>query len=338
MSSPRRSPNGKMKIATANGVKRGTAEWNRKFASKKIYTANGKKRGSLEYQSQFSKKFEIEEKFKTKEELLADPNICERVKKLIRKSSSIAQRTPEWFRMRRDKLTGSAIAACIGTCKYTTRDQLMLNKLGLGKKFQGNQATLRGQQLEPHAAVAYQKKSGNRLIEYDLGLLEHDDHDEIAASPDGVTTTGILIEIKCPLRRKIIPGVVPLHYVAQIQVLMEIMNLEKAHFVDFKPKSMYGDEVCEITLLKRDRAWFSNYFPTMREFVHEMRANRTNGFIERYHRQHRVLDIGMGPKPKEKKDPDMNVFNFIGTIKARPKKKKLTMKAENKDDVPFGFI
>ena len=307
----------------------------------RIMTANGRKRGSLEWQQLYAKKFEIKEEFKTKEELLRDPAITERVKKLIRRSSTIAQRTPEWFRMRRDRLTGSAMAAALGECPYTSRKKLMLNKLGLGKKFIGNQATLRGQQLEPHAALAYQKKTGNRLIEYDLGLLCHekDEYECIAASPDGVTTKGILIEIKCPLRRKIVPGKVPKHYVPQIQALLEIMDLEVGHFVDYRPKGLLP-EVCEITAVKRDREWFRLSFPIMRAFVTEMRANRTNGFIEDYKRKVRKIDLGPGFRQDENEKP-ASLFQFVGEVARVPKyvKPKATLKAKRMEPTEsFGFI
>lgn len=52
----------------------------------------------------------------------------------------------------------------------------------------------------------------------DVGLLIHEQHSWLGASPDGVTSCGRLMEIKCPYKRKPIPYEVPHHYWPQIQV------------------------------------------------------------------------------------------------------------------------
>jgi len=279
----------------------------------RVITANGRDRNSMELQKEFNIQFAIDESRIPRAKLLLDPAICPRVKSLLRRMSGVEQRTPEWFRQRSEKLTGSAIASAIGLCPYRSRDKLMKEKLGLVPRFSGNAASLRGQQLEHHALVAYQKKTGNRAIEIDLGLLDHEEHDEIAASPDGVTTNGILLEIKCPLRRRIVQGVIPKHYIPQLQTLMEIMNLDRAHFIDFKPKSIVAPEICAVTELKRDRRWFAKYFPIMRAFVHEMRRKRKNGFVASEKKKKKVVYLDLGLK-----DDSKDEFGFIGEAEREP--------------------
>jgi putative phage-type endonuclease len=264
-----------------------------------LKTANGLDPYSKEYQMLFDDLWAIEEDFIERDELLKQ-EMDPRVRKLLLRTSCVAQRTPEWFRQRAGKLTGSVIAAAIGQDKYKSRAKLMREKLGEEPRFEGNVCTQRGIQLEPHAAVAYQRKTGLKLIPFDLGLMPHLQHDEIAGSCDGVTFCGILIEIKCPWRRPIIEGKVPSNYLPQIQSLLEIHELEMAHFVDYRPAENGLPELCAVTEVKRDRAWFKRNFPLMRSFVHEMRAKL------KYKKENppRVLQLdiwGNEPKPKPKR-------------------------------------
>ena len=39
------------------------------------------------------------------------------------------QRSPEWYEMRKEKLTASSIASAIGKCHFTTREELILSKI-----------------------------------------------------------------------------------------------------------------------------------------------------------------------------------------------------------------
>ena len=39
------------------------------------------------------------------------------------------QRSPEWYEMRKEKLTASSLASAIGKCHFTTREELLLSKI-----------------------------------------------------------------------------------------------------------------------------------------------------------------------------------------------------------------
>ena len=39
------------------------------------------------------------------------------------------QRSPEWYEMRKDKLTASSLASAIGHCHFQSRDELILSKI-----------------------------------------------------------------------------------------------------------------------------------------------------------------------------------------------------------------
>ena len=52
-----------------------------------------------------------------------------------------AQRTEEWFEMRRGMLTASDLAAAIHLNPYESQFDLLLKKCNIGKRFEGNAAT-----------------------------------------------------------------------------------------------------------------------------------------------------------------------------------------------------
>ena len=114
---------------------------------------------------------------------------------------------------------------------------------------------------------------GKKNLEF--GLLVHSDFPWLAASPDGITTDGMCVEIKCPLRRKIVPGEVPHHYFPQIQIQMEVCNIDTTLFIQYKPCHMTdGDPYIDIALIQRDREWFARHKPILQQFWEEMEERR----------------------------------------------------------------
>jgi hypothetical protein len=61
----------------------------------------------------------------------------------------------------------------------------------------------------------YDQKTGRKT--HEIGLVQHRDYPWLGASPDGITEDGLLVEIKCPLTRKI-EAKVPKHYLPQVQL------------------------------------------------------------------------------------------------------------------------
>ena len=120
-------------------------------------------------------------------------------------------------------LTASDAATAIGCNPYETPDGLYVKKVG-GRKFSGNAATERGTVLEPIARDIYDERYNKKS--HEIGLVQHPEHPWLGGSADGITECGRLIEIKCPLTRKI-EDKVPKHYIAQLQLNMEILNLDE---------------------------------------------------------------------------------------------------------------
>jgi hypothetical protein len=117
----------------------------------------------------------------------------------------------------------------------------------------------------------------------------------LGGSPDGVSESGKLVEIKCPMMRKIEPCV-PEHYMPQLQLCMEILDLEEADFIQYKPADFNwpNPEEFVVVNVKRDREWWKTYLPVMKEFWDKVL----------YYREH--LDELPKPKlkkPRKKKEP-----------------------------------
>lgn len=178
------------------------------------------------------------------------------------------QRSEEWYRARHTRLTASDAATALGQNPYETPDQLILKKCGIGPRFMGNEATLHGQRYEDEARDKF--CAAHNLVCYEAGLLPHPTIGFLGGSPDGLVcdaegNNAALLEIKCPLRRKI-TGEVPGHYMPQLQLLMEICDLPEAYFVEYKPEETFTPEEFCVVRVPRDREWFERSLPVFRAF------------------------------------------------------------------------
>jgi putative phage-type endonuclease len=180
------------------------------------------------------------------------------------------QRSPEWFALRGNMLTASDVASAIGSNFFKHPEALILEKCGY-RKFNGNANTERGVRLEPIVRDMYDSQTQSKT--HEIGLLVHPEHRWLGGSPDGVTEEGVLIEIKCP---KKISSSVPVYYMPQIQLLLEIMNLEECDFIQYSEEK----DVMKIIRVPRNREWFEENLPKMRAFWDRVIYKRTHGLCE----------------------------------------------------------
>jgi putative phage-type endonuclease len=194
-----------------------------------------------------------------------------------------AQRSDAWLALRGKMLTASDAATAIGVNPYEKPNGLILKKCGENKFF-GNAATEHGNKYEDEARDIYCEKYGE--VVHEIGLYPHPEYDWLGGSPDGITESGKLVEIKCPLRRAILPEV-PVHYMPQLQLLMEILDLEECDFIQYKPSELTWPQASEFNVVnvKRDREWFKEQLPVMDAFWKRVL----------WHREHGVEDLN---KPK----------------------------------------
>lgn len=146
----------------------------------------------------------------------------------------VAQRSDEWYQLRKQRLTASDIAQAIGKSKFGSRSQLVQKKAaevaGLSVLFRQVPAMKWGVMFEPMAMRCYQQRHDNIAV-YEFGLIPHPTLHCFGASPDGITEMGIMTEIKCPFRRKI-TGEVPEYYELQMQGQMAVCGLEECDYIE----------------------------------------------------------------------------------------------------------
>ncbi len=198
------------------------------------------------------------------------------VKKLIEREYA-PQKSEEWLALRGNMLTASDVATAIGKNKYDTPNGLLLKKCGKGEKFMGNEATRHGELYEDEARILYEERH-NEVV-HEIGLCPHPKYSWLGGSPDGVHNSGKLFVLICPPMRQNISGEVPEHYMPQLQLCMEILDLEEADFIQYKPAltNWPRPEEFDVVNVKRDREWFEKYLPIMEEFWQKVLYHREYG-------------------------------------------------------------
>lgn len=211
---------------------------------------------------------------------LRSVSVVERAQELLA-AEYAEQRSEEWLALRDNMITASDVASALGENHFETPDSFVKKKV-LRTKWAGNAATAHGTALEPLVRDLYDQRTGRKS--HEIGLVQHRQYDWLGASPDGVTEDGLLIEIKCPLTRKI-EAKVPKHYWPQVQLQLEITDLEECDFIQYRPASTEGavpqrPEEFVVVRVKRDREWFEKNLPTMKAVWDRIVKGREHGLCE----------------------------------------------------------
>jgi len=232
------------------------------------------------------------------------------VKELLKKPQ-YEQRTPEWYEQRRNAITASDIPTVLGENSYKTSWSLLLDKCDSNPKpFMGNDATKWGNHYEDTAIEKYSELRNKKVLSF--GLIIHPDYPWLGGSPDGITTDGILLEVKCPIKRKIIHGEVPHHYLSQVLLNLEICNLELAHFIEYVPGKSDNEFEMNIVEVKRDRQWFKDSFIKIKEFWDSVITHREIG-IDKHPKYPKYKERSNDIKRRKKESKNGLVLN-IGSI------------------------
>jgi len=176
-------------------------------------------------------------------------------------------------------LTASDAGTAIGVNPYETPEKLILKKCGVSEPF-NDWATKHGQKYEDEARIIYEERHNEKVFE--IGLEQHHTLDWIGGSPDGITHSGRLLEIKCPKSRPIGDGTPPVWYLAQVQVLMECLELEVCDFVQYRPAEITYPKPAEFVCveIKRDREWWETNMPVMKALWEKVLWHREHGHQE----------------------------------------------------------
>lgn len=177
-------------------------------------------------------------------------NTCykEQLQKLL-KIPKLEQKTKEWYDARYNLITASDFAQALGEGKFGTQNQLIEKKV-LPQEDKGpikNPFFEWGNLFEPVASQVYATLYNVHM--YEFGLIRHPVHSFFGASPDGISEDGIMLEIKCPFKRKI-NGEVPTQYYYQIQGQLDVCGLDLCDYIEcefskYKEYSRYVDAYSE---------------------------------------------------------------------------------------------
>lgn len=182
------------------------------------------------------------------------------------------QRTDEWFKQRKNRITGSIAGACLGISKFKKPKDVMRDLVrayhGLPSEFQGNFATEYGKATEEGAVYMYEMETGNETRE--CGFFEYEEW--LGASPDRIISNGGVLEIKCPYGKfgtaefsEILP-----EYYAQVQIEMLCANAEWCDFIQWSPQGY------EIQTILKDHKWLHHNLPRLLEFWEQLQIELHN--------------------------------------------------------------
>lgn len=200
-----------------------------------------------------------------------DHDIDPKVKLLLEINAKMPeQRTQPWYEFRKGRLTASPAASYLLITDYEydlsekgivckdTKDT-KLKKEWIGKKHCGHFSSYKQeirQQVCPEPwkgsrfmehGVKYEHiicdiyESSERTKVLNFGIMPHKDISWLAASPDGITSSGKMVEIKAPSREELTKSII-LQYWIQMQLQMECCDLDECDFVEGVIKEYYDAE------------------------------------------------------------------------------------------------
>lgn len=176
------------------------------------------------------------------------------------------QQSPEWFKARVGRITGSMVGAILECAPYMSRSDALRSMVRSYHKadseFKGNIATEWGNNNEDGARWDYEMETGNDVKPAFFDTKE----DWLGASPDGYIGDDGLVEIKCPfgIRSKQPPVFKTLeeqpHYYAQIQIQLYVTDRKWCDFWQWTP---HGSRLERVEL---DQQWLDENLPVLRQF------------------------------------------------------------------------
>jgi hypothetical protein len=219
------------------------------------------------------------------------------------------QKSDEWHKRRGLFITSSSFATVFGDNKYAKSYTVLIEKclpIGVNKPFMTNDAVQFGNRHEREAIDLYCKLM-NKTSDYEYPLISweqanpvrqlpdeikeflnqnpHLRTDILACSVDGIAIDNddsegpVLLEIKCPHRRKILfDGIIYPGYYSQVQWNMWIMDIEKADYVEYNPpENQNGKVLMNIIRVYRDPEYFKKYLVVLNDFWKEVEHWRSIG-------------------------------------------------------------
>jgi len=171
-------------------------------------------------------------------------------------TSSLLQRTDDWYEARRNRLTASDFANAAGLVgAYQSRAHVFKVKVGV-IVVEVSLPMMFGIEHEEDARDDYEIATGN--ISMPTGFHVHSDHDWLGASPDGIIGGTILHEAKCRATEPY-ESISPLHF-CQVQGQLACTGLKECHYQSWTPDSQ------RIWRIEYDPEYWEWIFPYLQEF------------------------------------------------------------------------
>jgi putative phage-type endonuclease len=182
----------------------------------------------------------VKSMFNNRFENIKNTHVLERISKIetyklqldqLRTIPIIEQRSDEWYTVRKSLITASDFAQALGKGKFGSKKQFMKKKCGYEEDvLDMNIPPLQwGVRYEEVANMLYKSKMSVDVFEF--GILRHPTIECLGASPDGISDIGIMLEIKCPWKRKK-TETVPEQYYYQIQGQLDVCCLDECDYLE----------------------------------------------------------------------------------------------------------
>jgi hypothetical protein len=195
----------------------------------------------------------------------------------VRIHTEIEQGSPDWHLLRCGKATASCFGDVLAKGQGKTRAAYL--RRVVAERLTGepvdtykNAHMERGQEQEPLARWAYEILTGSALQR--VAFIEHDEL-PAGCSPDSMTSTGRLVEIKCVIPtvqvETILGGAYPSEHKPQIQGAMWIAEAEECDFVSYSP-TMPKHLRTYIYTVKRDEEYIRGLEAEVRKFLNDVQA------------------------------------------------------------------
>jgi putative phage-type endonuclease len=161
--------------------------------------------------------------------------INRKIVKALLELPKIEQKSEIWYKTRENLITASDFAQALGEGKFGNQADIYRKKVKPSSESNAsfsNPFFKWGNMFESVANDIYSLMHSNVTI-YEFGLLPHKELSFFGASPDGISEHGIMLEIKCPYKRKIQFGdAVPKQYYYQIQGQLEVCGLNDCDYFE----------------------------------------------------------------------------------------------------------
>jgi putative phage-type endonuclease len=176
-----------------------------------------------------------EELLKTVKERFEILKKNKKIVKALLKLPKVEQKSQEWYLMRQNLITASDFAQALGQGKFGSQNDIIKKKVRPSDESSAsfsNPCFKWGNMFEQVANDIYCKLHHD-IVVHEFGLLPHKTLSFFGASPDGISETGIMLEIKCPYKRKVVSGgEVPKQYYYQIQGQLEVCGLDECDYFE----------------------------------------------------------------------------------------------------------